>query len=77
MMHFYINDAKRKCLANEPFYYIVNLQSFFQIARHYDHKIISRCNCDKEVKTFDMEKEYKKFFKVKKGIMKKRKKNKQ
>ena len=47
--------------------------NYVLFTKQYDHKIISRCNCDEKVKTFDVEKEYKKFFKVKNGIMKKRK----
>ena len=34
--------------------------NYVLFTKKYDHKIISRCNCDEKVKTFDVEKEYKK-----------------
>ena len=48
--------------------------NYFLFTKQYDHTIISRCNCKEKVEKFDVEKEYKKFFKVKKSIVKKRKK---
>ena len=50
--------------------------NYFLFTKQYDHTIISRCNCKEKVEKFDVEKEYKKFFKVKKSIVKKRKKTK-
>ena len=40
--------------------------------KEYHDKIIARCNCDKKVKKVDVEKEFKKVFKVKKAMKKKR-----